>query len=347
MDCFPGLQADDCVFLVQVQAMRILIAGLGSIGRRHLRNLKALGETDLVLYRTHHATLPDDELAGLPVETDLRSALGRKPDAVIVANPTALHLDIALPAAEMGCAILMEKPLSHSLARVDELVEIVGRYNARILMGFQFRFHPALVKAAGLLKAGAIGRLLSVRAHWGEYLPGWHPWEDYKNGYAARPDLGGGVTLTLSHPLDYLRWLCGDVDALWAFTAASNLGLPVEDTAEIGLHFAGGAVGSVHVDYNQRPPAHRLEIVGSQGSMQWENGDGVLRLFQVEKNAWEAFPPPEGFDRNGMFISELRHFLAVARRVEEPRCTLDDGKWALELALAALESARNQTIIRF
>ncbi len=78
--------------------MKFLIAGLGSIGRRHLRNLLALGERDILLYRTHHSSLPDDELAGFPVETDLEAALAHQPDAVIVSNPTALHLQVAIPA---------------------------------------------------------------------------------------------------------------------------------------------------------------------------------------------------------------------------------------------------------
>src|SRR5512146_1303304 len=98
------------------QSTKLLIAGLGSIGRRHFRNLIALGEKDIILLRTRKATLPDEELAGYPVETDLQEALQKhQPDAVIVSNPTAFHLDVALPAAETGCAILLEKPISNSM----------------------------------------------------------------------------------------------------------------------------------------------------------------------------------------------------------------------------------------
>ncbi len=327
--------------------MKILIAGLGSIGRRHLRNLRALGENDILLYRTHRATLPEDDLAGLPVETDLRRALEQKPDAVVVANPTALHLDVAIPAAEAGCHILLEKPVSHSLARLEVLAAAAKKSGSRILVGFQFRFHPTLRKTSELLQAGAIGQALFARAHWGEYLPDWHPWEDYKQGYAARADLGGGVTLTLTHPFDYLRWLCGEVASLWALTGNSGLGLPVEDTAEIGLRFRSGAVGGVHLDYNQRPPSHALEITGSLGSLHWDNAEGSLRLYRAETQAWETFSPPQGFERNVLFMDEMRHFLAVARGEAEPVCTLEDGKRALEIALAALESDRAGQLIRF
>ncbi len=327
--------------------MKFLIAGLGSIGRRHFRNLIALGEKDIVLLRSHHATLPDDELAGYPVETNLDVALrSHKPEAVIISNPSALHLDIAIPSAGVGCSILIEKPVSNSLERVEQLESALRKGGGRLLVGFQFRFHPTLQKAAQLLKENAIGRPLSFHAHWGEYLPNWHPWEDYKQGYAARSDLGGGVILTLTHPLDYLRMLLGEVDSLWSFTSASNLGLDVEDTAEIGLKMKNGAVGSVHLDYNQQPPGHGWEIVGSNGTLKWDNASGALDVFSAERKTWETYPPPAGFERNVMFVEEMKHFIAVVRGRELPVCTLEDGKQALRLAWAAHESNEKGTLVK-
>src|SRR5918996_1528683 len=149
--------------------MKTLIAGLGSVGRRHLRNLIALGEKNIVLLRSHRATLPDDELAGYPIETDLQKALNKhRLDAVIVANPTALHLDVAIPAAESGCAILIEKPISHSMERIDRLQAAVRKSGSRILLGFQFRFHPGLLRAKQLILDGEIGRIISAHVHFGE-----------------------------------------------------------------------------------------------------------------------------------------------------------------------------------
>ncbi|MBN2550292.1 MAG: Gfo/Idh/MocA family oxidoreductase [Anaerolineales bacterium] len=326
--------------------MKFLIAGLGSIGRRHLRNLLALGERDILLYRTRRSTLPDDELAGLPVETDLQAALAHRPDAVIIANPTALHLDVAIPAAQAGCHLLLEKPVSHSMERLDDLQSALQRGGGQVLVGFQFRFHPGLQQVRRWLAEGAIGRPLSVRAHWGEYLPGWHPWEDYRQGYSARPELGGGVILTLCHPLDYLRDLLGDVSALWAFSAQLNdLELSVEDTAEIGLRFASGVLGSVHLDYNQRPPSHHLEIIGSEGTIRWDNQDGAARLYRGEQAEWEIHAPPAGFERNHLFLAQMQHFLEVIHVQAQPRCTLEDGIKALQLALAAHTSQKQGIIV--
>ncbi|MCE9646929.1 MAG: Gfo/Idh/MocA family oxidoreductase [Chloroflexi bacterium] len=338
--------------------MKFLIAGLGSIGRRHLRNLIALGEKDIVLLRSRKATLPDDDLAGYPVETELAGAFKKhKPDAVVISNPTAMHLDVALPAAEAGCHILLEKPVSHLLESLDLLQKTAEKSGSRILVGFQFRYHPTLVKARELILAGSLGKVLSVHVHWGEYLPNWHPWEDYRQSYAARADLGGGVIVTLTHPLDYLRFILGDVSSLWSFNGhLSPLELDVEDAAEIGLKFSNGAIGGVHVNYFQRPPVHRLEIVGTGGTMRWDNADGNLTLQRMPAafGSYSDLPPapvtetfalPEGFERNQLFLSQTKHFLEVVRGDAQPVCSLKDGVLALKMALAAHESQKTGKVV--
>jgi len=340
--------------------MKFFIAGLGSIGRRHFRNLIALGEKDIILLRSHRATLSDDELAGFPIETDIHEALKKyKPDAVIVANPTALHLDVAIPAAEAGCHILLEKPVSNSLERLDDLQHAAQKSGSKILVGFQFRYHPTLNKARELIQSNTLGKILTVHAHWGEYLPQWHPWEDYRQSYAARAELGGGVIVTLTHPLDYLRYLIGDVEALWSFNGhISALELDVEDVAEIGLKFSNGALGGVHLNYVQRPPVHRLEIVGTNGTLRWNNADGILHFHQMTADfgsysdnplapVTQTFSPPDGFERNQLFVSQTRHFIETARGESEPVCRLEDGIIALRLALAARQSPIEGRVFEF
>jgi predicted dehydrogenase len=320
-------------------SMKFLIAGYGSIGRRHLRNLRALGEEDILLYRSGRSTLPDAEaeIAGMTVETDLSAALAHCPDAVIVANPTALHLDVAIPAAAQGCHLLLEKPVAAGVERIDEVRAAVRAGGGQVVVGFQFRFHPTLQRAGQLIAEGAVGRPVFARAHWGEYLPNWHPWEDYRQGYAARSDLGGGVLLTLCHPFDYLRMLLGDYEVVSALGGAlGDLDLRVEDLAEVGLRFANRAVGALHVDYLRQPPAHTLEVSGTRGTLRWDNADGSLALFRSGGAGWETFMPPDGFDRNHLFLAEMRHFIAAARGEEISSCTLEDGIQAL----AAVERAR-------
>jgi predicted dehydrogenase len=318
--------------------MRFLIVGFGSIGRRHFRNLLKLGEKDIIFLRSHHSTLEATELEGYLVETDIETALSHDPDGVIVANPTAFHLDTAIPAAKQGRHILMEKPVSHSLQRVEEFSHIVQESGARVLMGFQFRYHPNLIQIKDLLDAGRIGEVVYFRSHWGEYLPDWHPWEDYRQGYAARKDLGGGVLRTLCHTFDYLGWLFGEGKVNSTQLSTKGLGLDVEDTAEIGMAYPEGVIGSLHLNFTERPPKHILEIIGSNGSIHWDYYKNVVEVFEYQpdgKLVDSRLFCPEGFDRNDLFLAEMKHFIEVIRDNQPPICPLEDGIKVLELIIEA------------
>jgi predicted dehydrogenase len=238
--------------------------------------------------------------------------------------------------------------------RVNALRDIVQENDCRALVGYQFRFHPGLLKLVDWLRQGAIGRPLTARAHWGEYLPGWHPWEDYRQGYSAQSDLGGGVVLTLSHSLDYLLWMFGKAQRLMAFTGKlGDLDIDVEDTAEATIEFAQGPLASLHLDYNQRPASHWLEIAGSRGTLRWDQADGVAHLWRASgpddltageiEHFMPSSPsePGKPLERNDLFKAEMQHFIAMASGQANPLCSLDDGILALELALATHESSHS------
>ncbi len=120
--------------------------------------------------------------------------------------------------------------------------------------------------------------------------------------------------------------------------------MPVEDTAEISLRFENGALGSVHLDYIQTSPSHWLEIIGTQGTLRWDNADGITRLSGIspadQSASLQEFYPPVGFERNSMFLDELRHFRDVVHGVAEPTCTLHDGIQSLRLSLSILASSQ-------
>jgi len=321
--------------------MKFLIAGLGSIGRRHLQNLITLGQKDIVLYRTHRGNLPQDsDLIGFPVETDLNRALDHKPDAVIISNPTALHMQVAVPAAEAGCALFIEKPLAYQLDDLMEFEALLAVKPVKVFMAFQFRFNPGLLAIKQMIEKGVIGRPLSFHCHWGEYLPDFHPWEDYRNNYAARKDLGGGVVLTLCHPLDYLQWLFGDAKELYAMAGrVSDLDLDVEDQAEVLLRFNSALTGNLHLDFYRRYKRHDLEICGSQANLFWDYDSNVVRL-RVGNESEKLIDPPAGHQRNHMFLDEMKHFIQIVQQDIEPLCTYEDGKRTLQLAWGILQSGR-------
>lgn len=316
-----------------------LIIGLGSIGRQHLRNLIALGQHNILLCRSGKGTLPDDELSAFASTQNLQEALARRPRAVIVANPTAFRVPVASAAAQAGCHLFLEKPVSHAPEGVAMLARAVEARGLCAQVGFQFRFHPALRQIKQWLVAGAIGRAVSIKAHWGEYLPGWHPWEDYRNSYSARVQLGGGVITTLCHPFDYCRWLLGEVQSVLALAGRlSGLEIEVEDVAQIILRFESGALGSVYLDYVERPPRHDLQIIGQHGKITWNYANSVATLCHADSRLSSTFAPANGFERNFMFLEEMRDFIYCLNTGAQPQCHLRDGIRALEIALAVKQS---------
>lgn len=314
--------------------MRILIAGVGSVGQRHLQNLMAAGEHDFMLFRTGRGALKVNNLPPCIVESDLSRALAHRPEVAIISTPTALHLDMAVPCAEAGCHLLIEKPVSHSLDGIDALRRAVALGGGKVLVGFQFRFHPLLQTLRELVQAGRLGKPRWAMAHWGHFLPEWHGWEDHRTSYAARRDLGGGVTLTLCHPFDYLIWILGPLECV--ASRIRNLGaldVDVDDFADVWLTGRDGLTVSVHLDYYQRPMQHRVSVGGELGNLTLDFVAGSL-TGAVDGVAVDV-RVPSSFGRNDMFVSEIQHFLNVCRGQEPPMCTLDEGLASLHLALAA------------
>lgn len=316
----------------------ILIVGFGAIGQRHFRNLLFLGHDNIVLYRTGKSTLPSDELAGFTTYGDLEKALSSNPVAAIISNPTSLHVSTALKAVRAGCHIFLEKPVSDSLQGISELQRYAEDQKLQVHVGYQFRFHPVLRQIKKWIENNEIGEVVSAQSHWGEYVKGWHPWEDYRNSYSVREELGGGVVLTLSHPFDYLTWFLGDVEKVYAATRKhQSLATNAECIVETVLHFKSGVIGSVYLDYMERPARHTVDIIGDLGTIQWNNTDGKAKLF-VGDRCISEYTIPEGFERNTMFLEEIRHFLKCLNGEASPVCCLDEGIQSLKIALAAKRS---------
>lgn len=325
---------------VSVKKLDMLLAGLGSIGRRHLRNMMELGIEKVTLLRSGNSTLDTEEFSHLPVTSDLRSALADKPDAVVISTPTSLHMEMALQAAEAGSHILLEKPISHNLAGLKELEFLVKQNGVQILVGFQFRFHPTLTQIKTWIDDKILGEVLGVHVEWGEYLPGWHPWEDYRKGYSARKDLGGGVLLTLCHPFDYLNWFFGPIESVYAkIDQRSALQMDTEDKAITTLKFKSGLTGTVLLNYFRRPPKHQLTITCEEGIISWDNEDACAVLLDGISHRQNRICPSGQFERNHLFLDEMSHFIDCIQGHRKPACTLEDGAHALKVVLAAKRSS--------
>jgi len=329
--------------------MRILLCGLGSVGRRHVRNLRRLGVRDILCFRSRGLdTRPITEDEQCVRVGSLEQGLESRPDLVLVTNPTALHVETAAAVVGARVPVFVEKPLGASLLGVDELIDRVQSLRLPAFIGYPFRFHPTLVKAKQILDAGAIGRPLGARFFVGEYLPDFHPWEDYREGYSARSDLGGGAMLTLIHDVDLATWLLGLPQEVFCTAGhRSQLEIDVEDIAAMTLTSAGGPLAEIHMNYLERPARRGFVIVGETGSMEWDGTEGLLIVRRRDGGAPETFSPPTGFERNDMFVDELRHVLAVLAGVEpNDRIPLAAGRDALAVVEAAKRSNRARRPVR-
>ena len=207
------------------------------------------------------------------------------------------------------------------------------------LVGFDLRFDPGLGKVKSLLEEGRIGRVVAIQAQVGQYLPDWRPWEDYRTGISANAEKGGGVILDLIHELDYVSWLIGPAPHVVCFAdRVSSLEIETEDTAAILLRFENGAIGTVHLDYIQRAPSRTCRVIGEKGTIFWDYFAHRVRWYEIEKDVWKEFEYDD-FQRNDRFLAEMRHLLACAQGLEQPKVDVIQGSQVLKLALAAKESA--------
>jgi predicted dehydrogenase len=186
-----------------------------------------------------------------------------------------------------------------------------------------------------------VGRPVSVRAEAGEYLPDWHPWEDYRASYSGRADLGGGALLTFSHELDSLCWLLGAPSRVVAMAAhASSLEIDTEDVGELILQFPSGPLASVHVDYLRRPPSRTIEIVGEEGVLRWEYDANRVLSYAPGTRQWRVEEGDPRLQRNDMYLAELQHFAACVRgEVDRPLSDGQQGAAVLAIVLAAQRSS--------
>lgn len=343
--------------------IKILFIGLGGIGQRHLRNVYAKfgSEASIIAYRVRNLkrtispNLTIDENVdfvkkySVKVFKDVNQALAKSPDVAFICNPTSHHVSSCLAAARAGCDLFVEKPLSHSMDDIEKLISICESKELIGLVGYQLRFHPCYNLFKKLIAEGTIGNLLSVHSEVGEYLPGWHKYEDYRQMYASRKDLGGGVVLSQIHEIDYLYNLFGVPSRVVTLGGhLSNLEIDVEDVADVLLEmtFRGKSLPvSLHMDYIQRPPSRNCKVIGELGKITMDLTE--LKVI-VEKPGMEKKMHDFGdLDRNQIFINEIDHFFKCIANRQKPVITLRDGANSLRVALAIKKSMETGKIISF
>lgn len=338
---------------MELSGLKILVMGLGSVGKRHIENMEKLGIPckNISILRTRKGTpsFGDEFLTSHKNEhtiyADEKEALAQKPDAAFVTNPTVFHVPSALSALKSGAHVFIEKPLSHDKEGIDILLQEVERNGKVAFVAFNYRFHPFLKKIKEMLAKNELGKIVSVYAENAERISDWHSWEDYKITYGARRDLGGGSLATQSHEFDFLYWFFGKPK--WIFAAGgrvTDLEMEVEDSVTALMQFQDNIIATVHLDYIQRPPKRFFEIVGTKGRLRCDFFAPRLDLFPLEGK--ESFiSVPDDFERNAMYQDEIAHFFDCIINSKKPFIDVMQGKDVVEMIDAARTSMQTHSVI--
>jgi predicted dehydrogenase len=322
---------------------RILIVGLGSIGKRHLRFARELLPHAKIAVLRHKVESVIAEYADHSFST-MDEALAFAPQIAVIANPATFHLSVAMPLAQAGVHLLIEKPLSASTEGVTALLDACHKTNALLATGYNLRFLPSLQEFKSILDKNVIGTIWSVRSEIGQYLPSWRPGTDYRLGVSAQHELGGGVLLELSHELDYLRWIFGEVNWVQAsLTKQSDLEINVEDTAHLIMGFSAKKDGNlliatVNMDFIRQDTTRICTAIGKQGSLRWNGIAGTVEFLSSGSQDWQEVYRHQA-TRDESYFAEWKNFVLCVEQQTEPYVSGEDGLKVLHMIEAVRQAA--------
>ena len=321
--------------------VKILVIGCGSIGSRHIRNLKSLGVNVCVHDVNPESIDTVSSKYNLRGFTDLEEAFKEGIDGVIIASPSKFHYSQAVKTMEAGIPVFIEKPMTTSLEEAFLLEKLADKNNAVVVNGFNMRFHPSIRKVKGMLEKNLIGRIYSIRAMAGYYLPDWHPERDYRESYSANKSLGGGALLDGIHELDYMKYLLGGITHIYCLGGkVSNLEIDTEDMAEILMKCPGNIIAELHVNYLNRTRIREFMIVGENGIISWNSNEGVVKHFNSDENCWKVFREEFEFHINDTYILEMKHFINCISGKEKSINNAREGRFIIEVIEKAKESMK-------
>ncbi len=325
---------------------RFLIVSLGSIGRRHLRNLRTLYPTSTIaVLRLQGREQQDVEGCNHQFST-MEQVRAFAPQAAFIAAPASRHVDIAMHLIAMSVPVFIEKPFSHNLDGLRSLITAASMAGVPVMIGYNLRFKSSLIEARRRLVAGEIGEVLFVRSEVGQYLPQWRPDADYRHSVSAQAALGGGALLELSHEIDYLYWLFGLPSSVSCRGGRfAGLDIDVEDMVELCFEYEHAPrLVSVHLDFIQRVVSRSCKFVGSEGNMVWDGIADTITVNTVANGAHLVRMDP--MDSNAVYVDELVHFLDCIAKGTAPAIDPIQAYEVMAVIEAARLSMKNHSVER-
>lgn len=320
--------------------MKIFVLGCGSIGARHLRNLKSLGFNNIIAYDLDHYILSSfAKKYAITAVRSIEDGIDQHPDIAFVCLPTNLHIKASIPLAKVGIHLFIEKPLDVNLDNLGLLLENIKKNKIINMVGCNYRFDAGMILMKQLLDDNQIGHPYLLRATFGFYLPNWRPKTDYRNNYASKRDTGGGVILDRIHEIDYILWLLGDVKAIYGLSSkVGELDIETEDIADIVLQHKNGVISNIHLDYLRREYLCSCEICGYDGILSWDFKKRQMKLYKAKRKKWIDYSNKIPQDINSMYIEEIKEFLECVKGNRKSCNTVEDASHTLKTAIWARES---------
>ena len=316
---------------------RVLVCGVGSIGRRHITNLLHLGAKVAVWRSQAHLLASVKEEFGVEVNEDLNESI-KLADAVVIATATDNHIPIAIKALEAGKALFIEKPLSNNWEGIEDLKHLSkGKI---IEVGCQLRTHQNLIALSKLIQKKGVKNIFTYRLAMGHRLDAWRKEKDYQDGYSSDSGRGGGALFDLIHQIDLALWLFGPVVAVNAdLSKRSDLNIKGDDVSNLLLTHSSGLTG--HIQLDMASPIYRCEaeVMTSDSIFKWSYLKGIL-YNHSENNTVIEDQVLEGFERNVLFKTHMAHFIKrLTDKTLPPLCSIDDGIAALRVAICSREAS--------
>jgi predicted dehydrogenase len=300
---------------------RFLVVGLGSMGKRRIRNLQALGHSGIAGFDTRPDRRAEAaDTYGISTFETVEAALEEfRPDAMIVSTDPQNHLHYASIAFERGLPCFIEASVTDAEG-VEQLAQKVAGGGPLIVPSCTMHYYAGPRKIRELLSAGAIGRPLNFTYHTGQWLPDWHPWEAIGDFYVSRRE-SGGCREIVPFELTWLNELFGDPEPVACWRGKlSDMPADIDDAYHVILRWPGGLVGSMTIEVLSRPLATReLRIIGTEGIIAFSADTNSVRHVGPGTEGWVTHDLGSGTVESGYinpeepYIAEVRDFLDAAR----------------------------------
>ncbi len=320
--------------------MKVLVVGTGSVGLRHIKNLKEIG-VDVYYYSYTRKALLDYCVQAV-VSLDYETL--RKFDAVVIASETNKHLEVAKLCVESMIPFYIEKPISNNMNGVRKLLKQIKDKKIITKVGYMLRTHPNLLFIKDFLNSMAAQLdLMYVDMFVGQWIGDWRPGTNYKSCYSASVKRGGGVILDLIHELDIVSWLLGDVDSIFCFKQNIEfVEIETEAVAEIILLTKRSKYVRVHMDYLYPVYKREMLFVFREYVLSWDYQSGTVT--KTEKSGLKTIlnKVSESFERNNMFVNLMSEFIEDLKQERfKNSCNFEDGVTSLTFACSAHESGKD------